>query len=79
MGWLYVHGVTPLWTRTCHWAPLRLRHGAAEDTSALWVSAAIGHAWGRAVHTNGAFPGIPWGCWHPETSLPYGRSVSSGT
>jgi hypothetical protein len=46
MGWLHVHGVTPLSTRTCHWAPPHLWHGAAEDTGALWVSAAIGHAWG---------------------------------
>jgi len=34
--------------------------------------------WGYAVHTSGAFPGIPWGCLHPEVSLPYGLSVSSG-
>jgi hypothetical protein len=46
MGWLHVHGVMPLWPRTCYWAPPRLWHGAAEDTSALWVSAPIGHAWG---------------------------------
>ena len=49
--------------------------GAAEDTSAPWVCAAIGHA----VHTPDAFPRIPWGCLHPEASLPYGLSVSSGS